>query len=139
MSEVNDLYIEAAKPDHPLHDEWLRMRIRHGKEARDELKMRAPMKPMVSSDAFSSISDSPPAVINIVNPNHFMRTLRFVDNNNLQSEFYNAFHSLMLLMTYTGGRIYPDGPNTPDFGWQGAGMYGGFIFSPDTRTWSIHT
>jgi hypothetical protein len=135
---INDLERAAAAKDHPLHAEYLRSAIGRGDRAREELRLIDDLKPMLPSSAFERIEPGP-HTIEIVDPNHFLRTLQFAEDNGLRSEFWRPLHNLLNLLAQTGGRIWPDGQDVPSFVWQGCGMFGGFIFHRASRDWCIHT
>jgi hypothetical protein len=135
---ISDLERAAAAADHPLHTEYLRSMIGRGDKARQELRLIDGLVPMLPTTAFAQIEPGPHTV-EIIDPNHFLRTLQFVHDNGLRNEFWTPFHHLMNLLAQTGGKLWPDGQDVPSFTWQGCGMFGGFIFHRHSRDWSIHT
>jgi hypothetical protein len=145
MSDVTDpigeLERAAAAADHPLHSEYLRSMVGRGERARQELVKLDDLKPMRPFQDFASMTtkDNVKVDIEIADPNHFLRTLQFVDDNGLREEFWRPFRNLLNLLAQTGGVIWPDGQDVPSFVWRGAGMIGGFIFHRHARDWCIHT
>lgn len=120
-----------------------RERIKSGESVMDCIAL-IKEQPELKEMPKGQVSD-PNGPLNIVicNPEHFRQTIKFAWNNNLTAQFTKSFTDLMHLLASTKKdyppEIYPDGYQTPSFGWRVCGMVGGFIFHRSDRTWSIHT